>query len=112
MQAEASAYGSYAAAQASVQSSLIAANASIQQSLISAETTARGQDLDFLNSQIGMMYQENDRVNQQNAMALLQPYQGLYNMQGLQNTSNPSPGFGIGGLGELAGGIASLIPVL
>jgi hypothetical protein len=109
LQAEATAYGSYAVAQAQVQQQLIAANARIQESLIGAEVQARGQDLDFLNSQIGMMYQENDRANQQNTMALLQPYQGLYNMQGQTNMTNPSPGFGIGGLGTLAGGVGGLL---
>lgn len=112
LQAEASAYGSYAAAQASVQSSLIAASTSIQNNLISAAAGLEGQRLGFLDSQMNNLYSENALVNQQNTTALMLPYQSMYNMQGLQTSKGADSGFQLGGLGELATGLGTLIPVL
>ena len=105
LQAEASAYGSYASAQASVISSLQSANATIQSSLINADAQLQLGQMRFVGDQLGYMYDENARVNEQNTEALLQPYAGLGNMQGLQNSSNPSSGFEIGGIGSLLTGL-------
>ena len=109
LQAEASAYGSYASAQASVQNALIGANAQIQSQLISSTAMLEANRMSFVGDQLDNLYNENVLGNQQRTNALLLPYEQFNRQVGVKTRkgqgSDPLAGLGtaIGGAASLAG---------
>jgi hypothetical protein len=118
MQAEATAYGSYASAQASIQNTLTNANAQIQAQLINSTAMLESNRMDFLGGQMSNLYGENLAANQQRTGALMLPYEqfnqqvGTTVQKGVK--SDPLAGLGsavIGGLSAAGGlGWAPLAP--